>query len=206
MVETNIQEKLGSYKALLTLFIPKRSLAEQVCFVEKGFSTLKERVAAWCLVSCEEISWNSHVSNWKRKYLAKSELTSTGLNEIFSLSSLSTLIRRRSIEFISGINVNIDSKQLQQQNYDNDILNNYWFLQILKQCGSTIKTLTLRSLIITDEILIKYKGTLPCSESLNMSSCYDLTDKGLPQILQPCRSTLDIGRTDITGENLSEYK
>ena len=40
MVETRLQAKLGSYKALLTLFIPsERSLAEQACFVEKGFST-----------------------------------------------------------------------------------------------------------------------------------------------------------------------
>ena len=141
-----------------------------------------------------------------KKSCETSKLTSTGLNGILSLPSLSSLIIGGSIEFISGINVKIISKQLHTLQLTCKTLNNDWFLQILEQCGSTIKTLTLRSLIITDEILIKYKGTLPCSESLNMSSCYDLTDKGLPQILQPCRSTLDIGRTDITGENLSEYK
>ena len=42
-----------------------------------------------------------------------------------------------------------------------------------------------------------------------MGSCKQLTDKGLLQILQLCGSTLkslNIGCTNITGENLSEYK
>ena len=42
-----------------------------------------------------------------------------------------------------------------------------------------------------------------------MSFCKQLTNKGLLQILQHCGSTLrslDISDTDITGENLSEYK
>ncbi|XP_023341503.1 uncharacterized protein LOC111711391 isoform X3 [Eurytemora carolleeae] len=142
-----------------------------------------------------------------------SEFTSTGLNKIFSLPSLSTLIIVRSIEFISGINVNIVSKQLQTLQLicvdDDRSLNNYWFLQILEQCGSTLKSLTLRNSIITGEIFIKYKGTLPCLENLNMSYCKQLTNKGLLQILQLCGSTLrslDISNTNITGENLSEYK
>ena len=119
-----------------------------------------------------------------------SEFTSTGLNKIFSLPSLSTLIIVRSIEFISGLNVNIVSKQLQtlelncNNNRDDFSQNNDWFLQILEQCGSTIKTLTLWGMMITDEILIKYKGTLPCLENLNMNSCRQLTNKGLLQILQ----------------------
>ena len=146
----------------------------------------------------------------KENYWETSEFTSTGLNEIFSLPSLSSLIIRGSIEFTSGINVNIVSKQLQTlQLIRNRTLNNDWFLQILEQCGSTLKSLTLENSNITDEILIKYKGTLPCLENLNMSDCNQLTNKGLLQILQLCGSTLrslDIEGTNITGENLSEYK
>ena len=42
-----------------------------------------------------------------------------------------------------------------------------------------------------------------------MNDCEQLTNKGLLQILQLCGSTLrslDIEDTNITGENLSEYK
>ena len=145
-------------------------------------------------------------NNWQ-----KSKLTTTGLNEILSLPSLSSLIIRGSIKFISGINVNIVSKQLQTLQLIGDYrsLNNDWFLQILEQCGSTLKSLTLENANITGEILIKYKGTLPCLENLDMSCCKQLTDKGLLQILQLCGSTLTsliIQYTNITGENLSEYK
>ena len=140
-----------------------------------------------------------------------SKLTSTGLNGILSLPSLSSLIIGRSIEFIYGINVNIVSKQLQtlQLTCDCRTINNDWFLQILEQCGSTLKSLTLKDSIITGEILIKYKGTLPCLENLNMSYCKQLTNKGLLQILQLCESTLrslDISYIDINiinGEYLS---
>ena len=92
----------------------------------------------------------------------KSKLTSIGLNGILSLPSLSSLIIGRSIEFISGINVNIVSKQLQtlQLNCDNFGQNNDWFLQILEQCGSTLKSLTLKHSNITGEILINTR--LPC--------------------------------------------
>jgi len=143
-----------------------------------------------------------------------SKLPSTGLNEIFSLPSLSTLIIERSIEFISGINVNIVSKQLQTLQLTcnktlNEGLNNDWFLQILEQCGSTLKTLTLENSNITGEILIKYKGTLPCLENLKLRGCEQLTDKGLLLILQLCESTLrslDISGIKVMGENLSEYK
>jgi len=138
-----------------------------------------------------------------------SKLTSTGLNGILSLPSLSSLIIGRSIEFIYGINVNIVSKQLQtlQLTCDCRTINNDWFLQILEQCGSTLKSLTLKNLII--EILIKYNRTLPCLKNLNLSCCNQLTNKGLLQILQLCGSTLrslDISVTNITGEILSEYK
>jgi len=139
-----------------------------------------------------------------------SKLTSTGLNGILSLPSLSSLIIERRNEFISGINVNIVSKQLQTlQLTCNKTLNNDWFLQILEQCGSTLKSLILENSNITGEILIKYKGTLPCLENMNMRFCEQLTDKGLLQILQLCGSTLRslvILGTNITGENLSEYK
>jgi len=147
----------------------------------------------------------------KVEILNRSKLTSTGLNEIMSLPSLSSLIIRRSIEFISGINVNIVSKQLQTVHLtcDHRTLNNDWFLQILEQCGSTFKSLTLEKSIITGEILIKYSRTLPCLKNLNIRYCTLLTNKGLLQILQLCGSrlrSLDIQFTNITGENLSEYK
>ena len=148
----------------------------------------------------------------KENYLFRetSELTSTGLNEIFTLPSLSTLIIGRSL-FFTEINVNIVSKQLQTLQLTCDIrsLNNNWFLLILEQCGSTLKTLTLEDVNLTDDKLMKYKGTLHCLENLNMRSCYNLTDKGLLQILQLCGRTiisLDISDTAITGENLSEFK
>ena len=142
--------------------------------------------------------------------LKTSDLTSTGLNGILSLPSLSSLIIKRRNEFISEINVNIVSKRLHTlQLTCNKTLNNDLFLQILEQCGSTLKSLTLENSIITGEILIKYKGTLPCLENLNMKLCKQLTYKGLLQILQLCGSTLrslDIAGTNIIDENLSEYK
>ena len=120
------------------------------------------------------------------------------------------MIIKRSFKFISGINVNIVSKQLHTlQLTDYSTLNNDWFLQILEQCGSTLKTLSLVGFNLTDEMLIKYKGTLPCLENLNMHCCQQLTNKGLLQILQLCGSTLrslTISYTNIIGENLSEYK
>ncbi|XP_023341504.1 uncharacterized protein LOC111711391 isoform X4 [Eurytemora carolleeae] len=144
-----------------------------------------------------------------KQFWETSKLTSTGLNEIFSLPSLSTLIIGRSIAFISRINVNIISKQLQTLQLTFNRTLNDWFLQILEQCGSTLKSLTLEKSSITGEILIKYKGTLPCLENLNMRFCKQLTNKGLLQILQLCGSSLrslDISVTNVTGENLSEYK
>ena len=52
-------------------------------------------------------------SGYTKVFRETSKLTLTGLNGIMSLPSLSSLIIGRSIEFISGINVNIVSKQLQ---------------------------------------------------------------------------------------------
>ncbi|XP_023332834.1 F-box/LRR-repeat protein 20 isoform X1 [Eurytemora carolleeae] len=81
-------------------------------------------------------------------------------------------------------------------------------LQILQFCGSTLRSLDISVKNITGENLSEYKGTLPCLENLNMSYCYQLTDKGLLQILQFCGSTLrslNLIETEITGENLSKY-
>ena len=122
-----------------------------------------------------------------------SEFTSTGLNEIISLPSLSTLIIGRIIEFNSGINVNIVSKQLQTLQLIYRTLYNDWYLQILKQC--TFKSLTLKN--------------SPCFENVDLCHCIHLRDNGLLQILQLCGSTLrslDISGAFINGENLSEYK
>ena len=140
----------------------------------------------------------------KEKTWKTSKLTSTGLNGILSLPSLSSLIIRRRILFIPGINVNIVSKQLQTL----QLICNRTLNYILEQCGNTLKSLTLENSNITDEILIKYKGTLPSLENLKMTDC-ELTNKGLLQILQLCGSTLrslDISGAFITGENLSKYK
>ena len=74
-------------------------------------------------------------------------------------------------------------------------------LLILQLCGSTLRSLNIPETNVTKENLYEYKGTLPCLENLNMSSCYQLTDKGLLQILQLCGSTLrslDISSTNIT--------
>ena len=81
-------------------------------------------------------------------------------------------------------------------------------LQILQLCGSTLRSLDILETNIIGENLSEYKGTLPCLENLYMSYT-QLTNKGLLQILQLCGSTLrslHIGFTNITGENLSEYK
>ncbi|XP_023332838.1 F-box/LRR-repeat protein 14 isoform X4 [Eurytemora carolleeae] len=87
-------------------------------------------------------------------------------------------------------------------------LTNKGLLQILQLCGSTLRSLDISVKNITGENLSEYKGTLPCLENLNMSYCYQLTDKGLLQILQFCGSTLrslNLIETEITGENLSKY-
>ena len=88
-------------------------------------------------------------------------------------------------------------------------LTNKGLLQILQLCGSTLKSLVIWNTNITGENLSKYKGTLPCLETLELISCEQLTDKVLLQLLQLCGSTLrslDIGHAYITGENLFEYK
>ena len=92
----------------------------------------------------------------------------------------------------------VDSSQLDKR-----------LLQILQLCGSTLRSLDIRFTNLIGENLSEYKGTLPCLENMNMSDCIQLTNKGLLQILQLCGSTLrslDIQFTNITGENLSEYK
>ena len=88
-------------------------------------------------------------------------------------------------------------------------LTNKGLLQILQLCGSTLKSLVIWNTNITGENLSKYKGTLPCLETLELISCEQLTDKVLLQLLQLCGSTLrslDIGHAYITGENLFECK
>ena len=93
--------------------------------------------------------------------------------------------------------------------YSCEQLTDRGLLQILQLCGSTLRSLDIAGSNITGENLSEYKGTLPCLENLKMRCCTHLTDKGLLQILQLCGSTLrslDISDTNITGENLSEYK
>ena len=89
-------------------------------------------------------------------------------------------------------------------------LTNKGLLLMLQLCGSKLRSLDIGGTNITDDILMKYKGTLFCLDNLKLIDCYtQLTDKGLLQILQFCGSTLrslDISYTNITGENLSEYK
>ena len=92
---------------------------------------------------------------------------------------------------------------------DCEQLTNKGLLQILQLCGITLRSLDLSRTDITGENLSEYKGTLPCLENLDMGRCNQLTNKGLLQILQLCGSTLRslvILGTNITGENLSEYK
>ena len=82
-------------------------------------------------------------------------------------------------------------------------------IQILQLCGSTLKSLDVNHTDITGENLSEYNGTLPCLTNLELGACFELTDKGLLHILQLCGSklqSLDISSTNITGENLSEYK
>ena len=88
-------------------------------------------------------------------------------------------------------------------------LTNKGLLQLLQLCGSKLRSLEISSTAITGENLFEHKGTLPCLENLNMYDCRQLTDKGLLQILQLCISklrSLDLSGTNITRENLSEYK
>ena len=140
-------------------------------------------------------------------------LTSTGLNEILSLPSLSSLIiRNSSFSFHFPDNFKIVSKQLQTLELTCKIsdtnIDDVWFLQILEQCGSILKSLNLSNSKITGEILINYNATLTCLQNLNMSNCKLLTDNGLLNILQLCGSTLrslDIEGTQVNGDLLSEY-
>ena len=93
--------------------------------------------------------------------------------------------------------------------YDYKQLTDKGLLQIFQLCGSTLRSLDIAGANITGENLSEYKGTLPCLENLAIASCKQLIDKGLLQILHLCGSTLrslNFGWTNITGENLSEYK
>ena len=140
-------------------------------------------------------------------------LTSTGLNEILSLPSLSSLIiRNSSFSFHFPDNFKIVSKQLQTLELTCKIsdtnIDDVLFLQILEQCGSTVKSLNLSNSKITGEILINYNETLNCLKNLKMSNCKPLTDNGLLNILQLCGSTLrslDIEGTHVNGDMLSKY-
>ena len=63
-------------------------------------------------------------------------------------------------------------------------------LQILQLCGSTLKSLDISWTNLTGDNMSEYNGTLPCLTDLNLKLCKHLTDKGLLQILQLCKSTL----------------
>ena len=146
--------------------------------------------------------------------ILQSDLTSTGFNKILSLPSLSSFIMRNlKVLRYNFHSFKIVSKQLQTleltDRYFDTTIDDTWFLRILEQCGSTLKSLNLSDSIITGELLIDYTGTLPCLENLNISYCKLLTGNGLLNILQFCGSTLkslDISNTDITGENIYEYE
>ena len=140
--------------------------------------------------------------------ILQSDLTSTGFNKILSLPSLSSFIMRNlQVLRYKFHSFKIVSKQLQTLEltdiYLDTTIDDAWFLIILEQCGSTLKSLNLPCSIITGDLLIDYTGTLPCLENLNISYCKLLTGNGLLNILQLCRSTLkslDISGTNITGE------
>ena len=146
--------------------------------------------------------------------ILQSDLTSTGFNKILSLPSLSSFIMRNlKVLHYKFHSFKIVSKQLQilelTDRWLDTTIDDAWFLQILEQCGSTLKSLNLPCSIITGDLLIDYKGTLPCLENLNISYCKLLTGNGLLNILQFCGSTLkslDISGTNITGEKIYRYK
>ena len=82
-------------------------------------------------------------------------------------------------------------------------------MHILHLCGSTLISLNLSATNMTFENLSEKSGTLPCLLDLCLDRCPYLTSKGLLKIFHLCGSTLrslDISDTNLTGENLSDFK
>ena len=88
-------------------------------------------------------------------------------------------------------------------------LSNKGLLKILQTCGSTLTSLDVSLTNITGENLADNKVTLPCLMNLQLRHCKELSDKGMLEILQICKSTLTsltVGHTNITGENWANYE
>ena len=133
------------------------------------------------------------------------EVSQNRLNVIFSIPFLSSLNISMRQYFIPN-DLKIVSKQIESLHLTGIKMNDSWFLQILDQCGSTLRSLTLYYSVITGEI--DFQGTLPCLENLCLFNCGEFTVKGLIQILRHCRTTLrslDVSYTRITGENLAQH-
>ena len=81
-------------------------------------------------------------------------------------------------------------------------------LNILELCGNTIESLILIGTKVTCEGLSEHKGILSRLSILNLWKCEELSDKGFLQVLKLCGGTLsylDLSKTNVTGENLTEY-
>ena len=76
---------------------------------------------------------------------------------------------------------------------------------ILKMCGENLHNLQLTGLDLAGAIPIFQGLSLPI-QILDLSWCLKLTNEGLLEVLNSCRTTLrsiDLESTDITGENLA---
>ena len=81
-------------------------------------------------------------------------------------------------------------------------------LNILDLCGNTIESLMLYETKVTGEGLSKHKGILSRLSRLDLWKCKELSDKGFLQVINLCGGTLsdlNLGETNVTGENLTEY-
>ena len=149
-------------------------------------------------------------------HMTYSGLSHVGLSSVLSLQCLSDLKMMGFISTFPGKVYKVMPKQLQSLNLFNtglsetniisilekckgslqslsvtDNVTDTFLLQIVQLCGSTLKSLDISGTTnITGENLSEYNGTLPCLTNLKLEFCKHLTDKGLLQILQLCKSTL----------------
>ena len=141
-----------------------------------------------------------------------SQLSDQGLIQIFKLCGRTLKHLNLSFSNITGERIlhcsetplvveNLDLTECKQ-------ITNKGLLQILQLCGNTLKSLSLQGTRATGENLAHLKGGLPRLEILNLMSCKQLTDAGLLVILHLSKHSLrslNLGHTDITGDNLAAY-
>ena len=135
-------------------------------------------------------------------------MSDEGLNDVLSLENLkflklyNTSVTGDRLDSGLGRSTSLETFSL----INSHELTDHGLSKILGVIGENLKVLNLRSTGITGEF--NFITNLTNLTELKLYYCWNLTDKGLNQILKICNhdklSHLDIGCSSVTGEGLSE--